>query len=546
MQTTSFAWREFVGLSGVVSEQASRVATSEAIVDVARTWTYEEAATSIERYSAALRLVGVKPGDRVGVHFNKCAEGFIAMHAVVSAGAVTVPLDPASPTRRLARICNEMDIAVVITHKPRLKSVRALHEALPLRAILGIAPEVFDQENQSVDVMSVEDIDALDPEAPVAVSPDSLAYIVTTSGSTGEPKGIAHTHQSGRAYGDMTVAQFGVNSTDRVTDISPHHFDISTFSLWATPLAGATNIVINEAYQRLPASHSQLLEDQAATIWYSVPFLLQQLVLRGDLDNRNLDALRWVHFGGEVIPPGIIATMMSHCTNARFANIFGPAEVNHCTTAIFDSPPSGVGQLSIGTPVDKTEVRLVDPSADSPEGQNLVPGGEVGELWVATPQLMAGYWNREALNEQVIQSVDGERFYRTGDLVSESADGELSFHGRVDHQIKVRGFRIEIEGIEADLETLVQADGIAESVVVSVMRSESGEDEIIAGILGAQPNFDGEHFVAAAASIVPTYAVPTRTVLISAAVFTGSGKLDRRALRETAAQMATELAREVL
>ena len=508
---------------------------SECIVDVSRTWTYAQTAVAIEQQSAAFVEAGVQAGDRVGVHFNKSAEGFIAMHAVVSAGAVAVPLDPASPPARLARICEQMQISVVSSHAPRKRSLEALHAQSPLRTVVGTGIEL-----EGCDFVAAEALAAFEPRPPVATSHDDLAYIVTTSGSTGEPKGICHTHASGRAYVDMTVQAFGLNPTDRVADIAPHHFDISTFSLWATPRAGATNVIVNEAYQRLPASHSQLLADEGVTVWYSVPFLIQQLVLRGDLANRNLDALRWVHFGGETIPAEIVASMMGHCPNARFANIYGPAETNHITHAVFDVPPEAGKLLPVGVSVAGVTIRIVSPGSDVSASDSLVAPREIGEMWAATPQLMAGYWDGEEVDEASIQMIDGVRFYGTGDLMSRDDAGELTFHGRADQQVKVRGFRIELEGIEVELETMVREMGSAENVVVSVHRRSTGEDELVAGILGPTTSFDEATFIQQAASLMPAYAVPTKTVPIESPALTGSGKLDRRTLREQTVRLAED------
>ncbi len=512
-----------LSLSQLLSNQAMRRSDATAIVDVARTWTYEDVALAAGRVAQALISTGVTAGDRVGVHLNKGADGFVAMHAVVSMGAIAVPLDPSSPAARLSRICDSMQIDVIVSHKPRAKSLAAIHAIRPLRAVIGCASPA-----EGLVGIDVDDLDGLTPLPPATIDENEPSYIITTSGSTGEPKGMVHTHRSALAYANMTVRTYDLTVDDRVSDIAPHHFDISTHSLWSVPLAGATNIVINEAYQRLPASHSQLLQDEAVTYWYSVPFLLHQLVLRGDLENRDLSALRWVHFGGEVISPRVIGQMMEHAPNARFGNIFGPAETNQCSLAIFETAPDPDSPLSVGFPLDHSDIRVIDVDADTPDPQNEVGVGEMGEMWAHTPQLMEGYWNKPEVNARVLKELDGKRFYRTGDLISIDEAGELAFFGRVDHQIKVRGFRIELEGIELELE---QLDG-ADHVVVGVLRAQSGEDELVAGLLGASSNFDEAEFLRSAASVLPAYAVPTRTVRIDAATFTGSGKLDRRVLRE--------------
>lgn len=503
-------------LSGLITEHAGLDPHGEAIVDLGARWTYEAAAQRVGQISTALALHGVSAGDRVGVHCNKSAAGFFAMHAAVSLGAVAVPLDPSSPVERLDRICEHTEIDVVVSHRPRRSTADQLVDKRNVRLLHADDPELDSLQPRSP--LTASEIDAGDP-----------AYIITTSGTTGEPKGIVHSHRSGRAYADMAVRTYSMTGNDRVSDIAPHHFDISTHSLWAVPVVGATNVVINEAYQRLPASHSQLLQDERVTFWYSVPFLLQQLMTRGDLDNRDLSALRWVHFGGEVISPETVATMMRHCTNARFANIFGPAEVNQCSLAVFDEPPPNDRSVSIGKALDHTQIRIIDPVATAPNEANTVAPGERGEMWITTPQLMSGYWNRPDVNAAVLVAADGDTWYRSGDLASMDSSGELTFYGRVDHQVKVRGYRIELEGVELELEKL----SMAEHVVVAVDRAHSGEDELVAGVLHPKSDFDEAAFLRSAASVLPSYAVPTRTVRLENAVFTGSGKLDRRNLRNS-------------
>lgn len=520
-------------LSGLLQEQAMTRPDAPALVDVSRTWTYNEAATSAGQVATALVASGVTPGDRVGVHLNKGAEGFVAMHAVVSVGAIAVPLDPASPAARLSRICDQMQIEVIVSHAPRNRTLAAMHEIRPIRAVVGTSAPA-----ENVQAIDTDELAGLHVRPPAMVDVNAPSYIITTSGSTGEPKGMVHTHRSALAYANMTVRTYGLTADDRVTDIAPHHFDISTHSLWSVPLAGAANVIVNEAYQRLPASHSQLLQDQAVTYWYSVPFLLHQLVLRGDLENRDLSALRWVHFGGEVISPTVIGDMMRHCPNARFGNIFGPAETNQCSLAVFETPPANDAPLSVGFPLDHSDIRIINPDADSPDPVNEVSVGEMGEMWAHTPQLMDGYWNQPEVNERVLKTLDGKRFYRTGDLISIDENGELSFFGRVDHQIKLRGFRLELEGIELELEQL----GAADHVVVGVLRSDSGEDELVAGLLGVTDGFDSAEFLRTAASVLPAHAVPSRTVDLDAAAFTGSGKLDRRVLRDHTIATLKELA----
>jgi len=362
----------------------------------------------------------------------------------------------------------------------------------------------------------------------VSVDGSDRAYIITTSGSTGTPKGIVHTHASATAYAKHTIASYGVTSNDRVTDIAPNHFDISTFALWTVPLAGASNIVLPEPYQRMPASLSQVISDKAVTIWYSVPFLIQQLVMRGDLDNRDLSHLRWVKFGGEMMARETLVAFQQHAPNAMFSNVFGPAETNQCTIANFTIiPDPDDGVLPIGQAVGGAKLRIVDRDVTVPHKELE---SDDGVLWVSNDALMEGYFDMDEVNAKVLVEVDGDRWYRTGDRVTRAEDGELTFRGRLDNQVKVRGFRIELESVEAELERC----NLVEHAVVSVIKQADG-DALIAGLFAQDPNIAEDELLAQAQQhaqgTLQRWSLPTKYVTLSEPLFTGSGKLDRNSLR---------------
>ena len=215
-------------LAGLLQRQAEHRADASVLVDVSRTWTFSEIADRCGRVMQALISAGVQAHDRVGVHCNKGADGFIAMHAVVSLGAVAVPLDPTSPAERLRRICQQLDIEVVVSHGPRRSSLEALLALQPVRSVIGT---VIDGTHS----IGSEDLDQLSPADPSDVDPDHPSYIITTSGSTGEPKAMVHTHRSALAYANMTLRTYGITAEDRVTDIAPHHFDTVSYTHLTLP-----------------------------------------------------------------------------------------------------------------------------------------------------------------------------------------------------------------------------------------------------------------------------------------------------------------------
>ncbi len=524
-------------LGELLPRAAERDGDAPAVRHGGATLTWADAAGQAARLSAALDGAGVRPGDRVGVHTRKSPEAFLAMHAVVQRGAIAVPLDPTAAPAYLTGVAERTGCAVVITHAPCRRSALALATGpdAPVRTLVGLAPG---DDTEAVRCVGPDEIAGLDPAAPAGVDPHRPAYIITTSGSTGVPKGITHTHASALAYVDFKRAAYDLRPADRISDIAPNHFDISTLALWVTPAVGAANVVVPEPHQMLPASLSQLAADEGISVWYSVPYLLTQLLDRGQLDERDLSALRWVLFGGEMFPPQVLAALMARWPGARFSNVYGPAEVNACTVHHLDGPPQGEEPIPVGGPVDTTEVRLVDP--DAPDGPEPEPG-RPGEIWVYARTMMAGYWERPDLDERsIVTDPDGRRWYRTGDLGYRRPGGELVFTGRVDHQVKVRGHRIELEAIEAVLE---DAPGVA-NAVAAVARPGDGADVIVAGLVasaGAPEPPDTEALRRHAADRLPAYAVPIAFLPLTALPTTGSGKLDRRTIRaELAARYRSE------
>lgn len=493
-------------IGDLLEAQARLRGDDEALTDGTARLTWREYRDGAERLASALAARDVGPGDRVGVHLPKSADSFVAVHAIVRLGAVVVPVDWFAPERYVAEVLSDAGAEVVVStaRGSRLET---------LRGTAGV--------RDVVDPSSDADRGATAPV--VGVGPSDPAYIVYTSGSTGRPKGIVHTHASALAYARRAAETYGLTADDRLANIAPLHFDQSTFELYAAPLVGAAVLVVPDGVLRFPASLSELVARERITVWYSVPFAISQLTSRGALDDRDLGALRWVLFGGEPFPPAALAEAMRRLPGVRFSNVYGPAEVNQCTHHHLDAPPTGDEPVPIGRPWADTEILVVDGS------DRVVVPGETGELLVSTDTMMSGYWGRPDLTaaSTTVRADAGEprRWYRTGDLVCERDDGLLVFIGRVDHQVKVRGHRIELEAVEGVIGEEPGVDACA------VLVERGAEDRLVALVAPSPSPSVRQSLAARMSDRLPRYAIPTEVVGVASLPRSGVGKVDRVAAR---------------
>ncbi len=516
-------------LSHILDHAADRDPDHEAMRWNGRALTYaawHRRATALAR---ALADQGVRPGDRVGIYLHKSLETAVAVYGIWLAGAAYVPLDPLAPAGRLTFALNDCGVRHLVTQPNKAEAVRQLAAETALEAVIGLAP----QADLAVRALSWEAVDSAAPgPAPAGRRMEQdLAYVMYTSGSTGTPKGLMHTHASGLAYARLSAAQYGVTQADRLSNHSPLHFDMSTFDFFTGPLCGATTVIIPEPVTKLPASMSKLIQDERLTIWYSVTTALVQLVLRGVLAERDLSSLRWILYGGEPFPPKHLRALQRLIPSAVVANVYGPAEVNQCTH--YTVPPladEDDDAIPIGQVWDNSEGLLL--SADD---QPVAPG-EIGELVVRTPTMMRGYWGRPDLNVRAFYRRPAfdhyeDVFYRTGDLMQVDAEGRLRFFGRKDRQIKTRGYRVELDEVE---NALSHHPAVGECATYAVPDGE-GSQLVEAAVLPRAGQALAEADLAAAlAQRLPPYAVPARIRVLDEFPRTGTGKIDRRALRDQA------------
>lgn len=499
-------------LFDAVDEAAERAPDHEAVRRSGEALTYAALSERSDRLAGALADHGVRRGDRVALFLDKGLEATTALYGIMKAGAAYVSLDASAPPARLAFILNDCDIRIVISAPGRGKALAAiLAEGTGVEAVVGVGEAL-----EGPRAVSWAEVEAASRLTGADVTADDLCYLFYTSGSTGEPKGVAHTHASGLAYAAFTADVHGFRAEDRVGGYTHLHFDPSTVDYFAAAVAGATTVVIPEAHMRLPASLSGLLETERLTVFCAVPFAYTQLVQRGALDKRDLGALRWALFSGEVMPPDTLRLLMRAWPKARFCNIYGPTELNGITYHVVPEGYDGAEAVPIGRPYPGVEAIIVDD-----DGRAV--GGGPGELLVQSPTRMAAYWGRPEATASAFVERDGGTYYRTGDLVARQPDGELLFLGRKDRQIKTRGHRVELAEVEAAL----TSHEAVESAAAFADPDGSGSHRILAA-LASRGGLDLDALRQHVLDRLPPYAVPEAMTALDPFPRTATGKIDRQ------------------
>jgi len=503
--------------------------------------TYQEFLLRARELATALSEYGVKHGDHVAVILPRSLEVPIAVYGIWLAGAAYVPLDPELPAAQQIELMRSCKTTALVTH-PTLRSLPReieVAEGLSLSVVVGCTPVkeatvLIGEEPMAtryLDWSALAEVPSTG-ELPT-VSPDDLAYIIHTSGSTGEPKGIMHTHASALRYAELTIQSCDLEPDDTLACHSAAHTDMSSLGLFVAPLLGARTLMIPDSHVRVPASLAQLIERVGVTVWYSVPLALLQLLQHGALEQRDLSSLRWVIYAGEPMARSHIRSLAIQMPKARFSNHYGPAETNVCT--YFHLPGDSDylcsdEPVSIGKPWGQNRIVLVDADDD------IVERGNPGELLVSTDTLMLGYWRRPELNRRalVTKSVNGttSRYYRTGDIAFETEAGELQLVGRRDRQVKVRGYRVELDDIEHRLSNWSGLMGLSAVVVEAELANV-----IHLAVLDTNDSLDLQAFENYARQVLPPAAIPQYFHRLSTFPYTSSGKVDRQCLVQTVSRL---------
>lgn len=504
--------------------------------------TYRELCDHALRLAGALAEHGIKPGDRVAIALPKDVSLPIAIFGTLLAGGAYVPIDYLSPAARAHVIAVDAEPVAVISDWRRLQAI-ASGDAAPVQdgprdnapALHWLGPGWFDRERsparQPVSV-SLAELKALDQlRSPVEVPPSALAYILYTSGSTGQPKGVAHTNASALAFVQWAVDAVGLRETDVVSQHASPTFDLSVFDFFGAAAAAARLALVPASTFGRVSALARFIVSAGVTVWYSVPSALLRVSAAESLAVLSGSALRQLIFAGEEIPVGPLSALWPNLPpSCRVANWYGPTETNVCTfhdlTAL---DTEGARPIPIGIPCPYATTSLVAPDA------SVTSSGTAAELLVAGDSLMSGYWKRPAATAQKFSDgrdgrdgPDGRAYYATGDLVSRDDAGRLTFLGRVDRQLKVRGFRVQPEEVEHVLGQLAEIDEAA------VVKHRKGEAEVLAAVVRLADGavLDHDAVIGHCARFLPPYMVPDVVMPVADLPRGSRGKADYNAVLE--------------
>lgn len=471
--------------------------------------TYRELDRRVNAMAWLLRDRGVGPGSVVGVALERSTELVVALLGTVAAGAAYLPLDPDYPSERVRFMVEDSGASLVLA-QPHLK------DRLPDLSVPVLWLDGPPEERCAPDGSARPPLDA-------RVRPATIAYVIYTSGSTGLPKGTLITHAGLRNRIAWMQEQYGLEPDDRVLQKTPSSFDVSVWEFFWPLTRGACLVLARPGGQRDVEYLAEVIRAEGVTTLHFVPSVLRLFLAEPSIG--QCVSLRRMFCSGEALPLDLVEAVLDRLP-CELHNLYGPTEATVDVT--WWPCQAGDDTVPIGFPVANTAIHVLDRAG------RALPPGIPGEIHIGGVQLAAAYLNRPRLTAErfvpdPFSGTPGARLYRTGDLGQYRGDGAVEYLGRLDHQLKLHGNRIEIGEIEACL----SAHPAVRAAVVTVARR--GEAAVLEGHVvpadGIRP--DLADLAAHLKGHLPSFMIPSRITLLDRLPLTPSGKADRKALQES-------------
>jgi amino acid adenylation domain-containing protein len=494
-------------LSAAFEAQVARTPDAEALREAGRSTDYRSLNAAANRMAHHLRRLGVGPEVVVGLCLERSVETVIILLGILKAGGAFLPLDPSHPKERLALMVEDSRARVVVTR-------RGLAGVLGREGVRLVCLDTED-DVQAVAEQSPLDLGLdLDPEMP--------AYVIYTSGSTGRPKGVVGAHRGALNRFHWMWRRYPFTPGEVCAQKTSLTFVDSIWEVFGPLLAGVPAVVVPDSVVKDPRLLLETLAEARATRLVLVPSLLRALLARPGGSSGLLPALRLWFTSGEALPVDLARLFREKVPHGTLVNLYGSSEAAADSTGHEVDPETDVARIPIGRPIANTRVYVLDATL------RPVPRGVPGELYIGGAGLARGYLHRPELTaERFLPNPfeAGSRLYRTGDRARFRADGEIEYLGRVDHQVKVRGVRVELAEVEAALR---REASVRDAVVVA--QSGPGGSQLVAYVVARSGELRVFELRRALRDRLPEPMVPAAIVVLEALPLTPSGKVDRLSL----------------
>lgn len=527
-------------LANTIYRHSLNTPDAPAVVCRGQTLTYREFAGKAAQIAASLRhnAAWQSPAEsqpRVGILASRSIDACVALMGACWASATYVPIGLKLPEERILTLLSLCNLSAIIADEEgaKLLSERVLAACPPIVIHTGKAPTA--PANAAVKLTALTDLSSPlaaasvtestrgtgdeSPAPPALMAASDTAYIIFTSGTTGVPKGVMISAGAARHYVAMITEKLGLQASDRALETCELSFDFSVHNMFSTWEAGASLHILPAT---MVMNAVKFAQNSGLTVWNSVPSLAGMLRQIKALKPDSLSNLRLTVFGGEQLPEGAVTTWQSAAPNSTIFNLYGPTEATvFClaqATPLSITPGRAV--VTIGGPLPGNEAAIFDT-----HGQT-VADGTPGELAIAGVQLADGYLGLAERTAARFPLRDGKRWYLTGDLAIRDAAGTFHCLGRIDNQVKVMGYRVELEEVDAHLRLTSGADVVGSIAWPMVDGMAHG----IVSFIGA-PTINSAGVIADLKRRIPPYMVPSRVIALEKMPLNQSGKVDRNALR---------------
>ncbi|MCP3178145.1 amino acid adenylation domain-containing protein [Desulfuromonas sp. KJ2020] len=512
-------------LQHYLKDAALRWPEKTALTDGSKSISYRQLSASSTKVALCLQDLGVLRQDRVIIYQQRSIDTITAILGILKADAVYIPIDHKTPFERWVRIVRDAEPRLILCDEKTMPQAKAALEclgvAIPMMLMSDQEVPLSGAVPQCLNLVAEENTDRAEP--PCANEEDDLAYVLYTSGSTGQPKGVMISHANVTTYVDWAVSKFNITEKDKILGTAPFHFDMSTFDIYCALKAGATLCVASELMTLFPEKLIQFIEQHQVTLWKGVASLLMYMARAGALRPDSMPTLTQVLFAGETLPTKYLIDWMTVFPEKTFYNAYGPTEATgvslcYCVNEIPSGPEI---RIPIGAPRENISVVLLS------EDDGEVLPGEVGELCLAGKGLSRGYLNDPLKTDRAFKdnplSPSTERIYKTGDLARKLPNGNFEYIGRKDRQLKYMGYRIEAGEIEQALLAIPQVKDT--SVLLVGSKLDKGLSELTA-FWEAEGEVDMVTIASELKKRLPAYMIPKRFVRVEKMPRCSRGKVD--------------------